>query len=265
MNWASARILLLPTAQLVLMYYLSGGLSLQFSVILFKKYSHLMNHPSLEQLSSQLESANLRDRMVALASLREVPAVEAVPLIKKVLNDNNLQLRSMAVFALGIKQTEECYPILVKILETDPDYGIRADAAGALGYLGDQRAFEPLVRAFYEDTDWLVRFSAAVSLGNIKDPRARELLTQALDSDEVVLQQAAIAALGEIKAIESVDDILRFAQSEDWLVRQRLAESLGQLPTAKSISALKFLEKDSHPQVSEAASISLQRLEEASN
>jgi HEAT repeat protein len=109
-----------------------------------------------------------------------------------------------------------------------------------------------------------VRFSAAVSLGNIKDPRAREVLTQALESDEVVLQQAAISALGEIKAIESVNDILRFAQSKDWLVRQRLAEALGQLPTDKSISALKFLEKDSHPQVSEAASISLRRLEEAS-
>jgi HEAT repeat protein len=50
-------------------------------------------------------------------------------LIKNVLNnDESLQLRSMAIFALGIKQTSECYPILVRILETDPDYGIRADA-----------------------------------------------------------------------------------------------------------------------------------------
>ncbi|HEY9637049.1 MAG TPA: HEAT repeat domain-containing protein [Coleofasciculaceae cyanobacterium] len=223
-----------------------------------------MNHPNLEQLSLQLESPNSRDRMVALASLREVPPVEAVPLIKKVLDDKNLQIRSMAIFALGIKQTEECYPILIKFLETDPDYGIRADAAGALGYLGDQRAFEPLVRAFYEDTDWLVRFSAAVSLGNLKDPRANEVLHKALDSNEVILQQAAIAALGEIKAIESVDKILRFAQSDDWLIRQRLAEALGHLNTEKTFPALKFLEKDSHPQVSEAATISLRRLAETS-
>jgi len=41
-----------------------------------------------------------------------------------------------------------------------------------------------------------------------------------LESKEVVLQQA-IAALGEIKDIESIDHILRFAQSDDWLVRQR--------------------------------------------
>jgi HEAT repeat protein len=220
-----------------------------------------MNNPTLTEIAAKLESPQLKDRMVALASLREFSPSEAVPLIKKVLNDPILQVRSMAVFALGVKQTEECYPILVQILENDPDYGMRADAAGALGYLADVRAFEPLSRAFYEDTEWLVRFSAAVSLGNLKDPRAEVLLNQALDSQEVVIQQAAISALGEIKAIESVEKILRFAQSPDWLVRQRLAEALGNLDTEKSRSALKYLSKDPHEQVSAAALISLERLE----
>jgi len=224
-----------------------------------------MNSPELAQIATQLESPDLRDRMLALASLRHVDPNDAVPLIKKVLDDTSLQLRSMAVFALGIKPTAECYGILVQILENDPDYGIRADAAGALGYLEDKRAFEPLVRAFYEETDWLVRFSAAVSLGNLKDPRAYDVLLQALDSPEVVLQQAAIAALGEIKAVDAVERLLKFAQAEDWLIRQRLAESLGHLPSPKSISALRYLEKDSHPQVVEAATISLQRLEKASS
>ena len=215
---------------------------------------------SLEQIAAKLESQNSADRMVALANLRNVPAAEAVPLIKKVLNDESLQVRSMAVFALGVKPTAECYPILVKLLETDPDYGIRADAAGALGYLEDIRAFDALVRAFYEDTDWLVRFSAAVSLGNLKDPRAHDVLMQALQSDEVVMQQAAIAAVGEIGDLEAVDEILKFAQSEDWLVRQRLAEALGYLPTPKTEPALRYLEKDSQFQVAESARISLTRL-----
>lgn len=219
-----------------------------------------MAEPKLEALSRQLESPDLRDRMVALASLRDVPADAAFPLIKKVLHDESLQLRSMAVFALGIKATPESYPILIDLLENDPDYGIRADAAGALGYLEDPRAFEGLVRAFYEDTDWLVRFSAAVSLGNLKDPRAYDVLIRALDAPETVIQQAAIAALGEIKAVNAIDRLLTFVESEDWLIRQRLAEALGQLPTPKSISALKYLTKDSHPQVSAAATVCLQRI-----
>jgi HEAT repeat protein len=221
-----------------------------------------MSQLNLEEISVQLESSNSRDRLLALASLREVPAQDAVPLIKKVLYDKILPVRSMAIFALGVKPTEECFPLLVSLLETDPDYGIRADAAGALGYLEDNRAFEPLVRAFYEDTNWLVRFSAAVSLGNLKDIRAKELLVEALDSEEVVLQQAAIAALGEIKAVDAIEQILHFVGSEDWLVRQRLAEALANLKSDRSISALKFLAKDAHPQVKEAAILSLQRLED---
>jgi HEAT repeat protein len=238
-----------------------NGKALQYQKnVKFCEQFLFMTGPNLVEIANQLESENSRDRMLALAALRNVQPTDAVPLIKKVLDDDNLQVRSMAVFALGLKPTEECYPILTRLLETDPDYGIRADAAGALGYLEDIRAVEPLMRAFYEDTDWLVRFSAAVSLGNLKDPRARDVLIQALDSDEVVIHQAAIAALGEIKAIDAVDSVLRFAQSSDWLVRQRLAEALGNMPTPKSISALKFLAKDANPNVAAAANISLQKL-----
>lgn len=214
----------------------------------------------LDYVAAQLESADARDRLLALVSLRDVPAQDAVPLIKKVLKDDHMPLRSMAVFSLGIKQTEECYGILIDILQNEPDYAIRADAAGALGYLNDPRAFEPLVRSFLEETDWLVRFSAAVSLGNLGNPQAFQVLMKALDSPEVVLQQAAIAALGEIGAIDSVDKILTFAQAEDWLIRQRLAEALGKLDTPKSRSALNYLAKDTNPQVSQAAQFSLMTL-----
>ncbi len=215
---------------------------------------------SLETIATQLESKDSRDRMLALVSLRDVPAEAAVPLIKKVLADESVQIRAMAVFALGIKPTTESLPLLVQLLEADTDYGVRAAAAGALGYLGDRQAFEALVHAFYEDTEWLVRFSAAVALGNLQDPRAQTVLVEALDSGDVVIQQAAIAAIGEIRAVDAVDAILRFAQSEDWLTRQRLAESLGHLPSPKSLAALRYLAKDSHPQVMAAANFSLERL-----
>jgi len=219
----------------------------------------------LERLSRSLESPNSRDRLLALVALRDVAPEQAVPLIMKVIDDDNLQIRSMAVFALGLKPTEACLPTLVRILETEQDYGIRADAAGALGYLRDRRAFEPLLRAFYEDVEWLVRFSAAVSLGNLGDPRAFDALISALDSNEPVLQQAAIAALGEIGDVRCVDAILRFAQSEDWLTRQRLADALGNLPTPKTLSALKYMTKDPNPQVALAADYALAKVQSALN
>ena len=87
-----------------------------------------------------------------------------------------------------------------------------------------------------------------------------EIQLAALKSEEVVLQQAAIAALGEIGAVDTIDNILAFIQSEDWLVRQRLAESLGNMPSDKSRSALRYLAKDGNANVIEAAQLSLQRL-----
>jgi HEAT repeat protein len=218
---------------------------------------------TLEQIAQQLESASVKDRKLALAALRDVAAADAVPLIKKVLNDQNEQVRSMAVFALGLKPTDECLALLIDILQNEPDYGLRADAAGALGYLEDVRALEPLVRAFHEDTDWLVRFSAAVALGNLRDPRAQTTLLAALESKVVVIQQAAIAALGEIGATDAIDAILNFAQSDDWLVRQRLAEALGNLPSAKSRSALRYLAKDGNGNVATAARLALAQLDES--
>jgi len=215
---------------------------------------------NLADVANQLASDNSRDRLLGLVSLRSFSPEEAVPLILKLIDDDNLQIRSMAVFALGIKPTEACFPALQRILEAETDYGIRADAAGAMGYLKDPRAFEPLMRAFYEDTEWLVRFSAAVSLGNLGDPRAYDALIGALKMPEALLHQAAISALGEIGDLRAVDHILAFAQSEDWLTRQRLVEALGHLPCPKSMSALIYLIKDPHPQVSDAAQFSIDRL-----
>ncbi|MBO9997737.1 MAG: HEAT repeat domain-containing protein [Cyanobacteria bacterium SID2] len=219
-----------------------------------------MSAADLKNIANQLNSENARDRMLALVALREVPAADAVPLIKTVLNDEHMPLRSMAIFSLGIKQTDECYDLLVNLLRNDPDYSIRADAAGALGYLEDPRAFEPLVRAFLEETHWLVRFSAAVALGNLKNPNADKVLIDALESEEIVLQQAAIAALGEIRATHAVDKLLPFVRSDDWLVRVRLADTLGRLNHPKSRPALQYLQKDSNPQVSQAATFALGEL-----
>jgi HEAT repeat protein len=220
-----------------------------------------MTQLSLEQIASQLKSPLARDRMLALAELQKesMSAEAAFPLIREALTDSNIKVRSMAVFALGVKPTAENLALLLPILASDEDYNIRAMAAGALGYLEDRRALEPLRRAFYEDTNWLVQFSAAVSLGNLKDIAAKSVLLEALKSEHVILQQAAVMALAEIGAIDAVDQILQFADAEDWLLRQRLAEALGSLPCEKSLSALRFLQKDSHAQVAQAARLSLER------
>jgi HEAT repeat protein len=60
--------------------------------------------------------------------------------------------------------------------------------------------------------------------------------------------------------VGAVDKILRFTDAEDWLVRQRLAEALGSMPGEKTISALKYMTKDANANVSQSATLSLDRL-----
>ena len=218
-----------------------------------------MPHPRLPELALKLKSEKSGERLLALVALRNLPTPEAFPLIKPLLFDDYLPVRSMAIRSLVSHPSAEAISLLVQMLD-DPNYEIRAGAAGALGAVGDHQVVQGLSRVFLEDTEWLVRFSAAVSLGNLKDPRADAVLLHALDHAEVLVQQAAIAALGEIKAVNAVDSLLCFVQSEDWLVRKTLATTLGNLPTAKSLSALNYLAKDDHPQVATAALLALERI-----
>lgn len=221
-----------------------------------------MSHPDLTQIAAQLQSATVRERVLAMIELQKetVSAQAALPLLKQALLDDNVQIRGMAAFTLGIKRTPENLAILVQILATDADPNMRAMAAGALGYLEDGRSLSPLRRAFYEDESWLVQFSAAIALGNLKDSQAIAILLEALDRPEPLLQEAAIMALGEIGAVETVDRLLPFANAEDWMLRKRLAEALGNLPVLHSQTTLHRLRHDPNPQVSEAATIALEQL-----
>ena len=222
-----------------------------------------MSQPSLEQIATLLQSPDVKDRVLGMIELQKeaMPIETALPLIKRALADENVQVRGMAAFSLGIKPSPENLEILVQILDKDSDHNMRAIAAGALGYLKDKQALPSLRHAFYEDTHWLVQFSAAVALGNLQDHRAKTLLLEALDSPNALLQEAAIMALGEIGAIDVLDRLLPFAQSKDWMIRRHLAEALGNLDDVRSQATLKALGKDSNPQVVEAAQRSLQHLE----
>jgi HEAT repeat protein len=224
-----------------------------------------MSQPSLEQLAAQLQSQTVKDRVLAMIELQKglIAPLVALPLIQLALEDDNTQVRGMAVYSLGIQPTPENLSLLVPILTGDPDPNMRAIAAGALGYLEDKRALEPLCHAFYEDGHWLVQFSAAVALGNLKDSKATAVLLEALGNKHVLLQEAAIAALGEIGAVETLSHLLQFVDATDEMLRKRLAEALGNLPSPQSQSALKFLQGDSNPLVAESARLSLQRLVES--
>ena len=220
----------------------------------------------MDALYTQLKSHDLKTRVLAMLELQKasMPAEVAYPLLQIALRDKSEQVRGMAAFSLGIKPVGDSLSLLIHVLESDPDYNVRAMAAGALGYLGDRQALEALSHTVFEDTNWLVQFSAAVALGNLKDSQAVGVLLEALKSEQSLLQEAAIMAIGEIGAVEQIEQVLQFVSSEDWMIRKRVAEALGNLPSSQSQSALRYLSQDDNSHVSDAAALALTQLSELS-
>eukprot|EP00741_Cyanophora_paradoxa_P005231 tig00000865_g5071.t1 len=223
------------------------------------------------ETKNKLMQSNAKIRLDGLNELDNLPAQLALEIIEEVLAECPMELnRSQIMYALInlTRRNENAMRTILRVLAEDKDYSVRAAAAGALGYIEDDSAVEALIRCYAEEVHWLVRYSAIVALGNLKSTRAFGFLKRALDQENVenstdtLLQQSLISALGEIGSVDAVDAILRFAGSGDFMVRVRVAEALGLLPTEQSLSALKYLEKDSNDYVYGAAAAALKKVTE---
>jgi HEAT repeat protein len=106
--------------------------------------------------------------MPALASLRQLPASEAIPLLLIGLQQTAFAIRSLCCAGLGFKRSEAGRQALVQVLRDDPDANVRAEAANALAYYGVVDAWPLLRQTFAEDGHWLVRCSILAALA--EDP-----------------------------------------------------------------------------------------------
>jgi HEAT repeat protein len=211
----------------------------------------------MSDLAAQLQDPDFKQRVRALLTLRSASPEEVAPLAEITIRDTHVQMRSYTCMLLGKKPSETAYQLLVHTLQSDLDQGVRADAAGALGAIRDTRGWEYLIRAYYEDTEWIVRYSALVALGNLADARTYDVFVAELRSDNELMQQAAVGALGELHAADAVPLILPFVAHADWMMRQKAAIALSQIRTEKSLEALRYLAKDSSSPVAITAQAGL--------
>jgi phycocyanobilin lyase alpha subunit len=157
-------------------------------------------------------------------------------------------LRYYAAWWLGrfrVKE-EEAIDALIDALDDEtnraPDggYPLRRNAAKALGKLGNKKAVLPLIKSL-SSTDYYVRESAAQSLEMLLDSRAIPHLMRLISGglqDAVYVKgkphlrepvEAAIEALGALKAIEAMNLIKPFLEHELPKVQFAAARALYQL------------------------------------
>jgi HEAT repeat protein len=172
------------------------------------------------ELLQAIRSGDPARAMPALASLRQLPAAEAIPLLLIGLQQTAFAIRSLCCAGLGFKRSEAGRQALVQVLRDDPDANVRAEAANALAYYGVVEAWPLLRQTFAEDGHWLVRCSILAALA--EDP---------------AMQPAWLLDLAEL-ALADRDGTVRVAGAEV------LGRLLGPAPASASDAAVGDLARE---------------------
>jgi HEAT repeat protein len=216
-----------------------------------------------ETIAQALQSEDLGDRLSAVNQLRNLPADIAFELLIQAIGDNNARVRYAAVSqmgTLGHQNREKSLEVLLARLYADSEIDVKAAAADAIGGLQLTEAYPDLEDCFRAGNDWLLQMSIIATLGELGDPRCFNLLKEALASTEALVQGAAIGSLGELKNPESIPWFEPFLTHEDWQLRYRVVQALGNIGGAEAKEMLQVLAQDSIPQVSEMAAIALAQI-----
>lgn len=185
---------------------------------------------SVEQIKQQLASEDLGERLRAVNLLREIEPSIAFELIQTVVSDESSRVRYAAISqfsSLGSQDPETALPILKNSLYHDPEADVQAAAADSISALKLTEAYDDLAAVYESSSEWIVQMSIVACLGELGVERGFDLLQKALQSDNSLVSLTAIGALGELKDPRAVPLLLPFASHEDWQVRHRLAQALG--------------------------------------
>lgn len=217
-----------------------------------------------ESIAQALQSEDLGDRLSAVNQLRTLPSAVAFELLKQAISYSNARVRYAAVSqmsSLGHEDLKESLTILLNRLYTDSEMDVKAAAADAIGALQLTEAYPDLENCYRGVNDWLLRMSIVSTLGELGDPRGFELLKEALSSSEALVQGAAIGSFGELRNPDAVPLIQPFATNEDWQIRYRVAQALGNLGGTEAKALATQLSKDPVEQVAEMARLSLAQIQ----
>ncbi|MFO7898003.1 MAG: HEAT repeat domain-containing protein [Planctomycetota bacterium] len=168
-------------------------------------------------------------RAAAVRSLGRLRPEQATERLVKLSATGEPAVRLAAVEALGRIGTKPAIDGLKKAFEQEKVDTLRAAAARALGATGD-RSFVPGLRRALEQAPGLdVRAASAEALGMLGGPDAAKALRGALRQDSGLVREAAVRALGALRAGAAREAIRKLRDDPDWAVRKVAKTVLAEL------------------------------------
>jgi HEAT repeat protein len=192
---------------------------------------------------------------------REGDVIHLIELLDDETTIGKVAIRAEAAYALGDLGDGRAVARLARLVTEDNRVDVRTMAVVAIGKIGSPEGVDCLLRAL-EDSDTAVRIRAAESLGKIGDDRATDVLTQLLDDSSTTMRATAAEALGAIGS-PLVMERLRVAAGKDrLLVRNAAAKAISQIGGVSAIGPLEELRRRSrNPVFRRLVSSHIKRLE----
>jgi HEAT repeat protein/beta-lactamase regulating signal transducer with metallopeptidase domain len=183
---------------------------------------------------------------------RQRPAVmnpKALAALIGALGDENVEVRTASISALGKAQDPRAIAALSAALRGDKDASVRRAAAWALGQIEDERGVPALLDALRGDSDIEVRRNAAWALGQIESTSAVSGLGDALRATDKQLRETAVWALGQIGESEAIPALATALGDGDAGIRKQAAWALGQIGEEPAVAPLSAALRDSDADV----------------
>ncbi len=198
-----------------------------------------MNHPAAYAAlvgAVQHTSRDVRiDAAFLLAKETQHKEPASVPGLLDALRDENPQVRTAAVKALGEIGDPAAVPEVLSTMVKDPSGDVRWMASAALGKMG--AAAVPGLMNALRDEDWKVRRSAAEALWGMAEPAAVPGLMEALCDKNDVVRQAASGAL-EAMGVVAVPGLIEGLNNQVGAIAQAAANMLQKIGTYEARSAV---------------------------
>jgi HEAT repeat protein len=174
------------------------------------------------------------------------------------LNDDDLNIRSSQIIAMGNSKDRGVIHTLIEILKNPKEVSLlRACAAMALGKLSGNEVISPLIDAV-EDEQMIVSRAAILALGEVGSQQSIPTLIGVLENqNKKELHALAIKVLSKIGGTKVKSNLLKALESENNGVKRNAAIALGDLGTKDVVPPLIKLMNDCDECLREIAASSL--------
>lgn len=194
-------------------------------------------------------------------------------LARAILDDPHSAVRGRAIRLLKESGEAKLAPVLIDILNNDPEAQTRAEAANALGAFVDLGELEEipweishqvedaLLRAANGNDDVKVRRRALESLGYSSRPEAAVLIESSFQREDPAWQASALLAMARSADTRWDAEVLASLPSDNRNVREAAVEAAGQLSIKQAGPILiRMLEEEDDDDVSSAMIWSLSQI-----